>query len=465
MTERITWLLRDIGRARRQGPPGLAARQRDRLADQVAYARTHSPYYRDLFRRLPDRVETSECLPASTKPQLMERFDDWVTDPAVTLTEVRAFVDDPATIHQRFHGKYRVLTSSGSTGARGIYLLDQRDQAVTTALTLRFFLSILSAPDYVQVLARGARVAGLVAVGGHFASSLAIPQGNKLNRLYRIFPASTRLPDLVEQLNRFRPAILVGYASLIALLAGEQQAGRLHIDPALVMPGSEGLPLGGYDTLAEVFGAKVRNAYSACELLQPIGACRYQWLHVNSDWAILEPVDADYQPTPPGQPSHTVLISNLANRVQPFLRYDLGDSVRMRPDPCPCGSPFPAIRVQGRAADTLKLRTETGALVRLSPLTLGTVIDRTPHVEIYQIEQTSPATLRVRFHSVPGTHADEVWNTMHANITRLLHQQQLDNVEVQRASEPPQQSTSGKYRRIIPLSAGLVEDPSSPDQT
>ena len=77
--------------------------------------------------------------------------------------------------------------------------------------------------------------------------------------------------------------------------------------------------------------------------------CEQEWLHVNSDWVILEPVGVDHQPTPLGEPSHTVLLTNLANRVQPLIRYDLGDSVLARPDPCPCGNPLPAIRVLAAA--------------------------------------------------------------------------------------------------------------------
>ena len=57
-------------------------------------------------------------------------------------------------------------------------------------------------------------------------------------------------------------------------------------------------------------------------------------MHLNADWVILEPVDRAYRPVPPGVMSHTVLLTNLANRVQPIIRYDLGDSVVIEPDPC-----------------------------------------------------------------------------------------------------------------------------------
>ncbi len=55
--------------------------------------------------------------------------------------------------------------------------------------------------------------------------------------------------------------------------------------------------------------------------------CAHGLFHVNSDWYILEPVDEDYRPVAPDVGSHTVLITNLANRVQPLIRYDLGDRV------------------------------------------------------------------------------------------------------------------------------------------
>lgn len=446
----ITCLSWDIARARRQGLAGLLSRQRRRLAEQVAYARAHSRYYSELYRKLPDRIETPEILPVSTKFQLMQHFDDWVTDPDVTLEELRAFVDDQATIHQRFHGRYVVFQSSGSTGERGIYLVDRRDRAVHAALVLRSFLLSLSGREYLRLLAAGVRAAGIGAGAAHHASSAVAPPA-RLNGVLQMFSAETPLPDLVKQLNRFRPTILFGYASTIALLAGEQQAGRLRINPVLVSPGSEGLPPAVYDTISAVFGASVRSVYSAGELPRAAGGCRYQWLHVNCDWAVIEPVDADYRPTPAGQPSHTVLISNLVNRVQPFLRYDLGDSVLMRPDPCPCGSPLPAIRVQGRAAETLNLCNARGELVRLSSMAIGIAAGRAAQVQLYQIEQTAPTGLRVRFKPIPGAPDDDVWTNLRTSIAGLLSEHHLDNVDIQRASEPPQQSVSGKYSRIIPL--------------
>lgn len=65
MSESIRSLLFDAYRARKQGLRSVEQRQRARFAEIVAYARANSPYYRDLYRRLPERIEDSGRLPVT----------------------------------------------------------------------------------------------------------------------------------------------------------------------------------------------------------------------------------------------------------------------------------------------------------------------------------------------------------------------------------------------------------------
>jgi phenylacetate-CoA ligase len=446
-------LLLDARRARKQGPAAIAQRQSGRLAEMVAFARTHSPYYRELYRDLPERVEDPTLLPVTSKKALMARFDDWVTDREVTIQQARAFVDDPDLIGERFLGKYTLLTTSGTTGTRGIFLLDDRSMAVTSALAFRMLSAWLEVSDVVRILAGGGRMAMVNAMGGHFASAVAATRLRKrFSKAIRVFPVDGPLPEMVARLNRFRPVIVASYASMAALLASEQEADRLRIRPVLVVLSAEGLPAGEYDRIAKAFNAKVRDSYAATECPFISYRCEHGWLHVDSNWVVLEPVDADYQPVPAGVLSHTVLISNLANRVQPILRYDLGDSILLRPDPCPCGDPLPAIRVQGRSADVLAFPTEHGERGTIAPLAFGTLVDRTPGVELFQIVQSTPTTLRVRLRPAAGTDPDRVWQAVESEITRLLADHGLGQITVERAVESPEQSPGGKYRTIIPLS-------------
>ena len=445
------WTLREAFASRELEK--VAQRQRACLAEMVTYARARSPYYRDLYRDLPVRVEDPTLLPVTNKRELMARFDDWAADYEVTIGKARAFAENPDLIGERFLGKYTLAATSGTTGTPGIFVLDDRSMAVTNAMALRTLRAWLGFGDLVRILADGGRMAMTIASGSHSATAVAAARLHKsASGRKRVLAISVHTPlsEMVSQLNEFRPALLAPYASIAKLLAGEQEAGRLNIHPVLMVLAAEGLPISEYDRIAKVFDAKVETSYAATECMFFSYGCEERWLHVNSDWAVLEPVDADYRPVPPGEQSHTVLLSNLANRVQPILRYDLGDSILQRPDPCPCGNPLPAIRVRGRSADVLSFPKEGGKRVSIPPLALE--VDHVPGIELFQIVQTTPTSLRVRLRPAASADPNHVWESVQCDIRRLLTAHGLDHVAVERAEEPPVQSTGGKYRTVIPLS-------------
>jgi phenylacetate-coenzyme A ligase PaaK-like adenylate-forming protein len=456
MSDSARQLARDARRALRAGPAAIAEEQRTHLAEIVRYARARSPFYRELYRDLPGEVDDPTLLPVTDKKLLMSRFDDWVTDRTVTLERVQAFVADPTLVGQPFQDRYLVATTSGTSGLRGLFVLDERNQAVHTSLGSRA-MAALGVGDVVRTITHLGRTAVIAASGGHFlttASTARFRQDSRLaGQIMRVFPLNQPLPELVADLNRYNPASVAGFLSVLTLLAEEQEAGRLHIRPVLLIPGGETATSEAVERIARAFRAKVRPSYACTECTYLSFSCAHGWYHVNSDWAVVEPVDADHRPVPPGEPSHTVLISNLANRVQPILRYDLGDSVLLRPDPCPCGSLLPAIRVQGRAADVLTFPGVHGEQVSLSPMLFGTLLDRVPGVEQFQVVQTAPTTLRVRLQPGAAVDPDRVWHAVHDGIDRLLTDSKAEHVTVERADEPPQPAPSGKYRRVVPFSA------------
>lgn len=450
------WVWWDAYRAHRQGPAAIRRRQRARLAELVAYARQHSAFYRDRYQGLPEHVEDVTLLPVTNKGELMAHFDAVATDPAVTLAGVQEFVADPARIGDRFAGKYLVATTAGTTGTRGIFVLDDRYWSVSSGLMGILTAKWLSWRDVARLVRRGARSAAVVATGGHFLSVAAGTREKqekpRRHRNVRIFSVHSPLPRLVAQLNGFDPALLGGYASVLRLLATEQQAGRLQLHPVLVLSTAEGLPPAERDRLERVFGGAVREVYGCTESGYAAYGCAQGWLHLLEDWVIVEPVDADRNPVPPGTVSHTVLMTNLANRVQPIIRYDVGDRVLVRPDPCPCGDPAPAIRVQGRASDVLTFPAAGGrGVVTVPPLALATVVDRTPGVELFQIVQTAPTSLSVRLRPDPGADPDRVRAAVEEGIAALLANLDLAHVTVDPAPEAPEQTTGGKYRTVIPL--------------
>jgi phenylacetate-coenzyme A ligase PaaK-like adenylate-forming protein len=258
------------------------------------------------------------------------------------------------------------------------------------------------------------------------------------------------LPRLVTALNDYRPVFLASYPTMLSLLAEEREAGRLDIDPAMLWSGGECLAPDAALAIERAFDCPLTNEYGASECMSIAFGCREGWLHVNADWCLLEPVERDYSPTPPGQASHTALLSNLANRAQPILRYDLGDSIVAKPEPCACGNALPAIRVEGRRDDVLSMQAADGQLVRLLPLALSTIVEEAAHVHRFQLVQTAPDRLMLRLEPCADNVRRAVWHAAAAALRTYLTHQSLPNVHVGLDEQAPRSDRrSGKLREVI----------------
>jgi phenylacetate-CoA ligase len=254
------------------------------------------------------------------------------------------------------------------------------------------------------------------------------------------------LEALVTKLNAFQPAYLASYPTMLALLAEEQRAGRLRIDPSLLWSGGEYLPPGTLDELERTFGCRVINEYGASECLSIGFGCPEGWLHVNADWVIVEPVDVQYRPTPPGETSHTVLITNLANRVQPIIRYDLGDAVVLHPGRCTCGNALPAIRVEGRRDDSVVLN-DSDHEARIPPMALTTVLEEATDVHRFQIVQRGPECLLLR---LPAGDRERAFRVGAKALHRYLAAQGVAGTRIVLDDHDPlPDARSGKLRQVI----------------
>lgn len=444
----------DVWRARRGGEHVLAARREKRLADLITFARGQSPFYQDLYRRLPADIKVLQALPPVTKSDLMGSFDSWVTDPQVTKTGAQAFVADTALVGKYYWDQYTLWTTSGTTGEPGIFVQDGGALNVYAALgLLRGIATWMTAGNLWAFLRQDVRAAIVIATGGHWASDAVkeLVRGLHpyLSARIQTYSVLTPMPKMVETLDDFLPTILFGYPTALALLARQQTVAGLKINPLLVVTAAEWLTPGARDQIAGAFVCPVRETYAASEFMGIAYSCDHGRLHVNSDWVILEPVDAAYQPVPAGQASQTVLLTNLANRVQPIIRYDLGDSITVYPHPCPCGNPLPAIQVEGRRDDVLYLQAPDGESVPILPMALATVVEEVPGVTRYQIIQTAPSELSLRIEASPGTEKQRVVVVIIQRLHDYLGTVGLSSIQIEGSPQlPSRDPVSGKYRQV-----------------
>jgi len=448
------WLTLDAWRTRWADEAGIAARQQRRLADTLSFVRRQSRFYRRHYADVPQGTTDLERYPPVTKPTLMEHFDDVVTDTAITKAAVDAFVADESTVGQRFLGRYPVWTTSGTTGEPGTFVQDDRALTVVNVLPDRFTLpAMLGLTPIRRMVRNDFRGAEIAVTGGHFAGASGIEMMRRespfLEERIRTFSPKRPLDELVEALNRYQPAFLVGYATVLVELARAQREGRLDVTPALVSPTAEPVSPAEKRALRRTFGCEVREIYGATECFPIAVECGRGNLHVNTDWVVLEPVDEAYRPVEPGEPSETVLVTNLANRVQPLVRYDLGDSVTVYDEPCPCGSAFPVVEVQGRQGDVLRFRTDGGREVPVFPLALSSVVEAIPGVRRAQVVRTAPSTLQVRLDLHEADDERAVWDRVGRALQTFLQEQGVTGVSVERATEPPgRHPRSGKFRHV-----------------
>jgi phenylacetate-CoA ligase len=441
-------------------PTGVAARQRERRFASLLNAVAASPLYRQRMRGAVSGLSDLHRLEPIGKPELMQRFDEWSTDRGVTRDAVERFVEGTNHLADAFLGKYAVWTSSGTSGTPGIFVQDARSLAAYEALDgLRLRgLSTRSLP--LAAWSIGQRLAYVGATGGHFAGAVSIERARRLTRaaalvpfgglmpVVQTFSVQSPLPELARDLQAFGPTVLITYPSCAAALAQMQRASDLQLGLAEVWLGGEQVSDAQRALLRNVFGCPLRNNYGASEFFSIAWECEQGRLHVNHDWVVLEPVDRQCRPVPAGGTGDAVLLTHLANHVQPLLRYRLDDSIRFSGECCACGCAFPVIELQGRSGQTLLLRGTNGRSAAILPLAVQTVIEEGAQVTQFQLLCTAADTLELRFEPAL-IDADVAFARSRGALAEYLRTLSLRGVRIVHGRQPPlRDRPSGKLSRV-----------------
>ncbi len=446
----VAW---DVAIAHSATPQQIAQRRMSRLAALFDAARASSLYRRHIGER-PGADIALESMPVQHKRDLMRHFDRWVTDPALRLPQLQAFTADPNQIAQPYLGKYQVWESSGTSGTPAVFVQDARAMAVYDALE---GLRRARPQTWVNPMSLGQRIAFVGATSGHFASFVSMLRLQRLNTWLapslRCFSIMQPMDALVTQLNEFAPAVIATYPTAASMLADAAASGALRLALHEIWTGGETLGRSMRERIEQQLDCTVRNSYGASEFLAMGWECANGNMHLNADWVILEPVDRHYQPVPPGQTSHTVLLTNLANHVQPLIRYDLGDQITFATEPCACGSPLPVIEVRGRHDDALVMAGRGKRSVTLLPLALSTVMEDEAGVFDFQLRQRDAHTLVLRL-GLRGEHAVAAAGRCHTALRSFCADQGVARLHlIDELDIAPAHGRSGKVQRVIAMPA------------
>ena len=341
----------------------VKAKQDERFRALLAHAAQNSPYYRRRLAGLDLATCSLSDLPTLTKAEMMENFDDLVTDPRIKKADLSAFTDNLSNLGRLYLGRYGVSHTSGSQGQPALIVQDK------DALALIFAVQFARAAKlkrrflpHLGRLIRPARMAVMTVKPGFYPSAAAFAyQPKYLAPTFKVLPLSYSDPmeTNIRKIEEFRPEYITGYASALEALGREEENGRMKLRRLgclkQITNVAEPLSDEAGSWLQSVFGARMTDEYALGECMVLTSGCiEGRGSHVNADLAILEVVDQNNRPVPHGTEGTKVLITNLYNYVQPIIRYEVDDRVTMSAKRCSCGSPLPHIaKIAGRTKDLL----------------------------------------------------------------------------------------------------------------
>jgi phenylacetate-coenzyme A ligase PaaK-like adenylate-forming protein len=406
---RAIWTMRQF-RASRLRPEAVRQLQDERLRALLLHAVEHSPFYREKYRGIDVRRCAITDLPTTTKAELMANFDRVVTDPAISRRGLEAFIDDPANVGELFLGKYPVCHTSGSQGQPMLVVQDP------LVLDLLFAFQMTRGNVGYQRLGRleaaarlfsPARIAVVISKRGFFPSAWVWEHLPKPMRPFvRLLYVQGNDPELIDKLNAFCPNILTTTPTTMDLLA--VKADRLQLRGLRqVVTWSEVLVDGARERIEDTFRVPVLDTYGCGECLYLSNGCRtHRGAHLNADWAILEVTDETGRAVADGALGHKGLLTNLANFVQPMIRYEVGDRLAMATSPCDCGSRLPRIeRIGGRSGEVFWVRSGEGYRT-LSAYPFQHAFEFLRTVREWQATQADRNRIVVRFEMLPGQTLD-----------------------------------------------------------
>jgi phenylacetate-CoA ligase len=359
MLRRILYLAQMLRNGSRSAE-SLAARQADDVRSLVRHAAMHVPFYRDLY--------AAQGISADA----INDVSDLAVLPIVTKQQLRAAGNEAVSRHAP--ARRVTISTSGSSGEPFTFSIDHTYDQWRKAQYLRAYLG------------GGRRLSDKV------LRLTAFPQRRVpwishlgLMREHQISCASDPA-QVADAWQALVPDVLQGYPSSLRSLANHcRDRGRaLQPAPRLVFTDSELLTPDTRALLEQQFAAPVLDVFGTYETDNIAFQCPARGgYHIATDCAVIEIV-RDGRPVPPGEPGE-IVVTVLANRTTPFIRYNLRDLGRLLPQPCECGLPFPLLSgLHGRADDLIVL---AGGRQRTAMDVLGRLDHSEASVRHYQLRQ------------------------------------------------------------------------------
>lgn len=360
-------------------PERMVAYQRRLLDPLLRHARAETAFFAD---RLAPVFKADGTID----------WDRWADIPIMTRRDVQQNYDALcARTLPNLAGESGEDTSSGSTGMPIRHLTTGIQDMASASASERFFRWHGIAPDKLTVRIVATRAPEAVPPDGRMKVGWRIghPDSEAIDLNIR-----TAVADQIAFLDRKQPAYLMTYPTNFRELArvAESQGRQLRFDAVLTV--GEMLSDDVRREIVTHFGRAPLDRYGASEIGHIAATCpECNAHHVAAELVLIEIVDDDSRPVPPGTPGR-VIATPFYSLAMPFIRYEVGDYATLAADPCACGRTLPVIsRIFGRARNVFRFVDGTSVWPVLYSSDLGRLM---PNRQ-YQIVQHTPTDVEFRY--------------------------------------------------------------------
>ncbi|MEV7797840.1 F390 synthetase-related protein [Microbacterium foliorum] len=374
----------------------IERRQRRLLRSHLRFLRRRSPYFRDLLA-----TRSFSDLPLMDKRVMMSRFDEINTvgvgkDEALAL----AIANERSRDFDADLGSNSVGLSSGTSGHRGLFVVSsaERDAWVGTVLA--------------RTLPRGTLFGHRIALFLRADNTLYESVGSQAVS-FRYFDVYADMDANIARLREYRPTILVAPPSVLRLIARAAVAGGFDVVPQRVYSVAEVLEISDEQRITASLGQSVLHQLYQCTEGFLAHTCEHGVIHLNEDNILVEREALDAE-------RFTPIVTDLRRRAQPIVRYRLGDVLRERTSPCPCGSALTAIeRIEGREGDTLLFRSLDGRDLPVFADVITRALLFADGFDEYRITQIGESRLQIALDTLDDRSRRLVEDEVHALADRL----------------------------------------------
>ena len=256
--------------------------------------------------------------------------------------------------------------------------------------------------------------------------------------------SESNLDGFVAAIRAKRPAMLFGYPSALAHIARHAEIRGVPLDDVgirVAFVTAERLYPEQRDRISRSFGCPVANGYGGRDAGLIANECPAGGMHLSAEDIIVEIVDGDGRPQPPGTAGE-IVVTHMATGSFPFIRYRTGDVGVLDERRCECGRGLPLIKeIQGRTTDFVVAQDGTV----MHGLALIYVVRDLPGVAKFKIVQESVDHTKVLLVAGPSFDRDVV-ERIRAGMARRLGSGVRIDVEVVE-DIPPERS--GKFRYVV----------------